>query len=109
MLSGCTAPVHKEAEIRKEKFSFILIFLVATTFFTWAQLTAQNVPIKISRCTTGIDKLTQNGWRNSVSVGVGTYLHFPLAPKCLTAKILIRKPNIEYSQMNIKIQKYKRC
>jgi hypothetical protein len=38
--------VHKEAEIRKEKFSFILIFLVATTFFTWAQLTAQNVPIK---------------------------------------------------------------
>jgi hypothetical protein len=65
MLSGCTAPVHKEAEIRKEKFSFILIFLVATTFFTWAQLTAQNVPIKISRCTTGIDKLTQNGWRNN--------------------------------------------
>jgi hypothetical protein len=64
--------VHKEAEIRKEKFSFILIFLVATTVFTCAQLTAQNVPIKISRCATGIVKLTQNGWRNSVAVGVGT-------------------------------------
>jgi hypothetical protein len=34
ILSGCTAPVHKEAEIRKEKVSFIFIFLVATTFFT---------------------------------------------------------------------------
>jgi hypothetical protein len=37
--------VHKEAEIRQEKFSFVLIFFVATTVFTWAQLTAQNVPI----------------------------------------------------------------
>jgi hypothetical protein len=66
--------VHKEAEIRKEKVSFIFIFLVATTFFTWAQLTAQNVQIKISRSTTGIEKLTQNGCRYFKTAGRFTFV-----------------------------------